>query len=202
MREKIQQCLIHINHIETLTDIPFDKDDLDVEDRYTTHLKPAAVLLPVVEREAGLHLILTQRTEHLHNHAGQICFPGGRRDDSDKTPIETALRETEEEIGLQRQNIDIAGCLNNYKTGTGFLITSVVGFVNTEFTLRLDSFEVAEAFEVPLAFLLDKKNHQRESMVYQGKERFYHVIYYQNRRIWGATAGILVNFSHRFHALV
>ncbi|EIJ41772.1 NTP pyrophosphohydrolase [Beggiatoa alba B18LD] len=190
MRQLIQQAVLH--------SLP-SNDDFTLNPHLSkkTPLVPAAVLLPLVEYADEYRIILTQRTAHLHNHPGQICFPGGRVDVDDRNVTETALRETMEEIGLSRPFIDIIGTLDTYETGTGFLITPVVGFVKTGFHLKLDSFEVAEVFEVPLSFILDERNHQREIMHYRGQAHFYHVFYYQNRMIWGATAGILVNFYQR-----
>jgi 8-oxo-dGTP pyrophosphatase MutT (NUDIX family) len=156
-------------------------------------LMRAAVLVPLVERPEGWTVLLTQRTDHLHHHAGQISFPGGRAEDADETPVATALRECEEEIGLDRRHVEIAGALDTYQTGTGFLIAPIVGLISPGFDLTLDAFEVKEAFEVPLAFVLDPTNHQRQSRVWNGRERHFYVLPYENRYIWGATAGMLVN---------
>jgi 8-oxo-dGTP pyrophosphatase MutT (NUDIX family) len=156
-------------------------------------LMRAAVLVPLVERPEGWTVLLTQRTDHLHHHAGQISFPGGRAEDADETPVATALRECEEEIGLDRRHVDIVGALDTYQTGTGFLIAPIVGLISPGFDLTLDAFEVKEAFEVPLAFVLDPTNHQRQSRVWNGRERHFYVLPYENRYIWGATAGMLVN---------
>lgn len=160
-------------------------------------LRPAAVLVPLVERPDGLTVLLTKRTDHLHDHAGQVSFPGGRVEAHDDDAIATALRETEEEIGLPRDFVRIAGYLDAYETGTGFHITPVVGFVRPGFRLELDSFEVAEAFEVPLAFILDEANHQRHSRVWQGRRRHYYAMPYGDKYIWGATAGMLMNLYRR-----
>ncbi len=156
-------------------------------------LTPAAVLVPLVERPEGITVLLTQRTEHLDDHAGQISFPGGRVEARDAGPVETALRETEEEIGLARSHVEIVGRLDRYETVTGFIITPVVGLVRPGFSLTLDAFEVAEAFEVPLAFVLDPKNHERHSRVIHGIDRHFYVLPYEGRYVWGATAGMLVN---------
>lgn len=159
---------------------------------------PAAVLVPLVERPEGFTVLLTQRTAHLEHHAGQISFPGGRAEDHDRGPVETALREAEEEIGLHRRHVrEIAGFLDLYQTVTGFLVTPVVGFVEPPFELTLDAFEVAEAFEVPLKFVLDPRHHEYRGMYYKGQQRRYYVIPYQNRFIWGATAAMLVGFARR-----
>jgi 8-oxo-dGTP pyrophosphatase MutT (NUDIX family) len=161
--------------------------------RQTEELRPAAVLVPVVRREAGLTILLTQRTDHLYDHAGQISFPGGRTEAHDESPAATALRETFEEIGLPHSHVEVLGLLPEYTTVTGYRVTPVVGFVNSPPTLSLDAFEVAEAFEVPLTFFLDPVNHQRNTLQYQGRTRHYYAMPYESRYIWGATAGMLMN---------
>lgn len=160
-------------------------------------LTSAAVLVPIVDRPEGLSVLLTRRTDHLHDHAGQVSFPGGRVEAGDAGPVETALRETEEEIGLARSFIDIVARLEVYETATGFAVTPVVGFVRPGFKLTLDDFEVAEAFEVPLDYIFDPANHVRESRVWNGIERFFYVISYRDHYIWGATAGMLVNLYRK-----
>jgi 8-oxo-dGTP pyrophosphatase MutT (NUDIX family) len=160
-------------------------------------LVPAATLVPLVDRPDGMTLLLTQRTEHLHDHAGQISFPGGRVEPGDENPLATALRETEEEIGLSREFIDVVGYLDPYETGTGFLVTPVVGLVSPGFTLELDTFEVAEVFEVPLAFILDPANHRQDYLEVRGGRRRFYVIEYEHRYIWGATAGMLMNLYQK-----
>lgn len=160
-------------------------------------LRLAAVLVPVIDREGGATVLLTQRTDHLSSHAGQVAFPGGRVDDTDKGPVDTALRETEEEIGLDRSFIDVIGALDTYETGTGFSITPIVGVVRPGFTLTLQADEVAQVFEVPLDFFLDPSNHQRESREWRGAMRHYYVMPYDGHHIWGATAGMLVNLYNK-----
>jgi 8-oxo-dGTP pyrophosphatase MutT (NUDIX family) len=160
-------------------------------------LIPAAVLVPVVQRVPDLTVLFTQRTSHLHDHPGQVAFPGGRRDAADATPIDTALREAEEEIGLARDQVDVLGVLPEYRTSTGFRVTPVVGLVSPPLDLRLDSFEVAEVFETPLAFLLDPANHQRMSMEFAGALRQFWAMPFQGYYIWGATAGMVVSL-YRF----
>ena len=164
-------------------------------------LTPAAVLFPIVLREAGHTVLLTQRTTHLRDHAGQISFPGGRVEDTDPSPTHTALRETEEEIGLARGRIEILGFLPEYRTGTGFRITPVVALVRPPFDLQPDPFEVAEIFEVPLAFLLDPANHQRHSLHYRGALRNYFAMPYGDYFIWGATAGMIRSLTERLGLL-
>lgn len=157
----------------------------------------AAVLFPIILREQGYTVLLTQRTDHLRDHGGQISFPGGRVEADDRTPLDAALRETEEEIGLLRQHIEIIGYLPEYRTGTGFCVTPVMGLVQPPFNLKLDTFEVAEAFEVPLEFFLDTKNHQRHSIHYRGALRQYYAMPYGSRFIWGATAGMIRSLTER-----
>ena len=162
----------------------------------------AAVLIPLVLRPEGLQLLLTQRTAHLTDHAGQISFPGGRAESYDASPVETALRETEEEIGLDRRHIDIIGSLPEYLTVTGYRVVPVVGLVTPPFELRPDGNEVAEVFEVPLQFLMNGMNHQRMSFDLPegaGRRSFY-AMPYQRFFIWGATAGMLRNLFHFLRA--
>jgi 8-oxo-dGTP pyrophosphatase MutT (NUDIX family) len=158
-------------------------------------LTPAAVLVPLVMRVEGLAVLLTQRTQHLAAHAGQISFPGGREEAEDADSVAAALRETEEEVGLPRDHVEVVGRLDTYVTSTGFEVTPVVGLVRVPYPSRLDPFEVAEIFEVPLAFLLDPANRQRHSREFKGRQRMFYVFLYENRYIWGATAGMLVNLA-------
>ncbi|WP_242390580.1 CoA pyrophosphatase [Pararhodospirillum photometricum] len=156
--------------------------------------RPAAVLVPLVERPEGLNVLLTRRTAHLAHHAGQIAFPGGRAEASDPSPEATALREAFEETGLGGESVDILGRLDDYRTVTGFHVTPVVGAVTPPLDLRLDPHEVAIAFEVPLAFILDESNHRREVReTPRGGRRAYFAIPYHEHYIWGATAAMLIN---------
>lgn len=157
-------------------------------DARVTH---AAVLVPLVNRGAEIHVLLTQRTAHLHDHPSQISFPGGRVEGADESRVETALREAEEEIGLARDRIEIVGTLPDYEIPSGFRISPVVGWIEPPFELRLDPFEVAEAFEVPLSFFFDPANHQRRTHHFNDRHRDYLAMPYQGRYIWGATAGML-----------
>ena len=156
-------------------------------------LIPAAVLVPIVEREPELTVLLTLRTDHLDDHAGQISFPGGRIEAGDAGPGAAALREAEEETGLPPARVRLIGQLDTYVTRTGFEVVPVVGLVTPPFPIEPDSFEVAEVFEVPLAFFLAPENRERHSRVYQGKERQYYAFPYGDYYVWGATAGMLVN---------
>ncbi len=156
----------------------------------------AAVLVPLLLKRDGLSVLLTQRTDHLHDHAGQISFPGGRMDPGESDPNDTALRESEEEIGLDRRSVEIIGHLPQYLTVSGYSVTPVVGLVKPQAEYVLDAFEVADVFEVPLRFLMDPVNHQvRLWESDQGSRRFYSMPY-ENRFIWGATAGMLRNLYH------
>jgi 8-oxo-dGTP pyrophosphatase MutT (NUDIX family) len=156
-------------------------------------IRPAAVLVPVVNRAETLTVLFTRRTAHLHDHAGQISFPGGRTEEGE-SPRDTALRETAEEIGLAADRVEVLGHLPVYTTVTGYRVTPVVGLVHPPFELMPDDFEVAEVFEVPLAFLLDPANHQRNQLIHDGLERHYYAMPYGAYYIWGATAGMLMNF--------
>lgn len=160
-------------------------------------LTPAAVLFPIVLHAAQPTVLLTQRTAHLRDHAGQISFPGGRIEPHDAGPMHAALREAEEEIGLAPQHVEVVGYLPDYSTSTGFRVTPVVAFVTPPFELRLDPFEVADAFEVPLAFLLDPANHQEHEIHWRGRLRRYHAMPYGERFIWGATAGMILSLWQR-----
>ena len=153
-------------------------------------IRPAAVLIPVVDRLQPT-VLLTQRSAHLNEHAGQISFPGGKIDPEDASPLETALREAEEEIGLDRQFVDPLGYLDLYGTSFGFRILPTVARIRPGFDLQINRSEVDDAFEVPLDFLMNPANHQRHSREFRGVERFYYAMPYEERYIWGATAGIL-----------
>lgn len=162
--------------------------------------RPASVLIPVVNR-AQPSLLLTQRAANLQHHAGQISFPGGRFEESDASLIDTALRETEEEVGLSRQQIEVLGVLPEYRTGTGYLVTPVVAIIEPPFEIRYDEGEVASVFEVPLAFLMDGKHHERRLVAMpDGRERHFYAMPYEQHFIWGATAGMLRNLYHFLRA--
>jgi 8-oxo-dGTP pyrophosphatase MutT (NUDIX family) len=173
----------------------------DLRERFPT-LRRAAVLIPIVARPEGLTVLLTQRTAHLNNHAGQISFPGGSAEELDSSAIETALRETEEEIGLARRHVEIVGVLPDHITASSYLVTPVIGLVTPPFELIAESNEVAEIFEVPLAFLMNGMNHQRMSFDLPdgaGRRSFY-AMPYERFFIWGATAGMLRNLFHLLRA--
>ena len=153
-------------------------------------IRPAAVLIPVVDH-AQPTVLLTQRSAHLNDHAGQISFPGGKIDATDASPLDAALREAWEEVGLEREFIDPIGYLDLYGTAFGFRILPTLARVRPGFELRINQAEVDDAFEVPLAFLMNPANHQLHSKEFRGIERWYYAMPYQDRYIWGATAGIL-----------
>ena len=156
----------------------------------------AAVLVPVTDRpEPGV--ILTRRTETLKRHAGQVAFPGGRVDPGDADVVAAALREAEEEIGLPPDRVTVIGPADRYRTVTGFQVTPVVGVIPPDLRLERREAEVADVFEVPLAFLLDTANHVEAAVEWQGRERHYYEIMWGDFRIWGATAAMIVNLSRR-----
>jgi 8-oxo-dGTP pyrophosphatase MutT (NUDIX family) len=165
--------------------------------------REAAVLIPLVVHGAGTTVLLTRRTAHLHDHAGQISFPGGGVERHDVDAVATALRETEEEVGLRAESVEVLGLLPRYATATGYLVTPVVGLVAPGFSLQLDRFEVEEVFEPPLAFLMDPAHHERRLIDFDGRRRtFYAMPYEAGRRyfIWGATAAMLRNLYHLLRA--
>jgi 8-oxo-dGTP pyrophosphatase MutT (NUDIX family) len=157
---------------------------------------PAAVLVPVVDRSEP-SVILTLRPETMRKHAGQVSFPGGRIDPEDAGPIQAALREAEEEIALPRSAVQVVGLADRYLTVTGFDVTPVIGVVSPDVQLVPQPSEVADVFEAPLAHLLDPANHSVRSAQWQGMTRTYYEIAYRDRRVWGATAAMIVNLSRR-----
>jgi 8-oxo-dGTP pyrophosphatase MutT (NUDIX family) len=174
----------------------FSDDDLNPEARVIPEdvvPRPAAVLVPLVPRGRELHMLLTQRTQHLSRHPGQVAFPGGRIDDTDETPVHAALRETEEETGIGRAFIEPLGFLDTYLTGTSYRVIPVVAILRHGFTVTPHEGEVAEVFEVPLSFLMNPVHHERHSREWQGKLRHYYAIPFEGRYIWGATAGMIRN---------
>lgn len=163
---------------------------------HPTHYADAAVLVPITDRpEPGV--ILTLRQAHLRRHAGQIAFPGGKVDKEDADAIAAALREAQEEIGLPPSAVEIVGLSDRYRTGSGFDIVPVIGVTAPDLPLVPHEAEVADVFEVPLAFLLKTGNHVRQSLEHEGRTRHYYEINWMDRRIWGATAGMLVNLATR-----
>lgn len=163
-------------------------------------LTPAAVLVPIVDRADGLTLLFTQRSANLTDHAGQISFPGGRREEGDASSIDTALRETEEEVGLDRRYVQVLGVLPDYMTVTGYQVTPVVAIVEPPFSTQVDPQEVTEIFEVPLSFLMNGANHQRRVIELPRVRRTFYAMPYDRFFIWGATAGMLRNLFHFLRA--
>ncbi len=162
-------------------------------------LRDAAVLVPVVDHVEGATLILTQRTEKLRSHSGQVAFPGGGIDDTDASPEAAALREAHEEIGLDRAHIEVIGRMPDYVTGSGYRIAPVLSIVKPGFELKANPDEVDAVFEVPLAFLMDPANHRRESRTWNDQTRYFYTMPFGDRRIWGVTAGIIHTLYERLY---
>ena len=161
-----------------------------------TPLRPAAVLLPIVDRPDGLIVLLTRRALDLRAHSGQVAFPGGKID-AGETPREAALREAQEEIGLEERFVEPLGWLDPYFTGTGFRVAPLVALVEPSFALMINKLEVDEVFETPFAFLMDAANHRLEEREWQGRRRRFYAMPHEGRYIWGTTAGILRNLYEK-----
>ncbi|WP_298426855.1 CoA pyrophosphatase [Rhodoblastus sp.] len=160
--------------------------------------RPAAVLAAIVVHDDGASLLLTQRAGSLRDHSGQIAFPGGKIEPGE-SPLDAALREAEEEIGLARERIEILGCLDPYQTGTGFRVFPLVGVTREPLSLSINNAEVEDVFETPLSFLMNAANHQRHFLEWQGRRRQFYAMPYENRYIWGATAGMIRNLYERLY---
>lgn len=181
----------------------FSDDDLNPEARIIppgVEPRPAAVLVPLVARPEGLTLLLTQRTAHLARHPGQVAFPGGKVDEADADVVAAALRETEEETGIARAFVEPLGYLDTYLTGTSYRIVPVVALLREGFTVSPHDGEVADVFEVPLAFLMNPAHHLRHAREWQGRQRFYYAMPFGERYIWGATAGMIRNLYMLMYA--
>ncbi len=194
-------------------DLAADALDFTVTPRYGDHVlnqanmqahavaanaRLAAVLVPLIERETEPTVLMTTRSSELRQHSGQIAFPGGKVDDGE-TPCEAALREAQEEIGLEPRHVEPIGYLDPYLTGTGFRILPVVSLVKPPFELLVNTKEVHDTFEVPLAFLMQPENHQRHSREWRGTTRFFYAMPWNERYIWGATAGIVRSLYEKLH---
>ena len=186
-----ERCVRRGTEVRRRGDHDMNTDDM----RYPGPLTPAAVLVPLVDREHGMTVLLTERNAHLNDHAGQVSFPGGRMEPGDGSAEAAALREAFEEIGLPPERVETLGHLDDYETRTGFLVRPVVAILTPPFPLKPDPKEVAQVFEVPLATVLDRRNYRRESRVFKGRERLFYVLRNEEHYIWGATASMLVNLS-------
>jgi 8-oxo-dGTP pyrophosphatase MutT (NUDIX family) len=165
-------------------------------------IRPAAVLVPIVLRDGGAELLLTVRNANLKSHPGQISFPGGRVDASDRDVGHTALREAEEELGIRPEHVQLLGSLTLFATGTGYGVVPVVGLIPPDYPYQPAAEEVAEVFHVPLSHVLDPRNHQACEREYQGERRRYFEIWFGDYRIWGATAGMIVGLHQRLSEMV
>ncbi len=197
---KMRLEVLRSRFVQTTTPFCIDKRDgsnCDLGLLETEEFTAAAVLIPIFDRPKATTILLTQRAENLRYHAGQVSFPGGRMEASDSDSVDTALREAEEEIGLMRCNVEVLGRLNTYQTGTGFSIAPIIGLVVGDVRLETNPFEVSDVFEVPINYVLDSRNYQIETAEFSGVRRQFYVLPYEGRRIWGATAGMLVNLSRR-----
>lgn len=170
-------------------------------DREAPSSRPAGVLVPLDWTDDGWRVLLTVRTAHLSTHAGQVSLPGGRVEDSDRGPVDTALRETEEETGIAAQFVEVAGFLDRYPTVTGFLMTPVVGFLRPGFTLRRQPEEVEELFWMPLARAVDPACYQSRSLIFRGRQRHYRAQEFEGHVVWGATASILLGLGERLKSV-
>ncbi|CAN5169676.1 CoA pyrophosphatase [soil metagenome] len=180
------------------------RSDFDLNpdtERPARTLRPAAVLVPIIAQTHGASVLLTRRADTLTSHTGQIAFPGGRLDPGE-TAVEAALREASEEVGLDPAAVEVLGLSEAYETGTGFLISPVIGWIDRPPTIQAQAAEVADIFEVPWDFLMDPANHRRESMNSPFGKRWFWAMPYGDRYIWGATAGILRALSVRWGATV
>lgn len=171
-----------------------------LQDLWKLKMRDAAVLIPVVDRPDGPSVILTKRTEALRSHSGQVAFPGGRVDDTDISPEFTALRETDEEIGIRPDQVEVIGRMPDYMSGSGFRIAPIIGVVQPGFQLDINADEVDAVFEAPLSFLMDPANQTQGSREWNGLEWRYFDMPYNGQRIWGVTAGIIRAFYERFYA--
>lgn len=195
-----------LQRLRPLREAPHDgqppRGDFDLNPQWkpglgARNLRPAAVLVPIVTRKAGLHVLFTERAQDMPSHPGQVSFPGGRMQADDADAVATALRETEEETGIAPEFIEPLGLLDSYETGSGYAISPVVAFVREGFAITRDTREVADIFEAPFDFLMDPDNHERHAREWQGTLRHFYAMPYDGHYIWGATAGMIVNLYER-----
>jgi len=196
-----QRVRMRLDPLDALdgADVHADFDPRDPTAVDLSRVAPAAVLAPVVRRPEGYTVLLTLRSANMPSHAGQVAFPGGRIQAGDAGPVGAALRETFEETGLASSYITPVGGFGAYRTGTDFLVTPVVAFVEPGFTLNPDPREVDDVFETPLAFLMDAANHERHAREFEGKRREYYAMPWQGRYIWGVTAGLIRRLHQRLY---
>lgn len=193
LREATIRAALH--PVEKAARVPVGGDAPD-----TGSLRRAAVLVPLRRADPGWQVLLSVRTGHLRTHAGQISFPGGRLEAGDAGPVDAALRETEEETGIRREFVEVAGVLDRHRTVTGFVMSPVVGFLEPGYSLSPCSHEVAELFWMPLDRAVDRAAYEQRSLVYRGRRRHFYTQEYEGRVVWGATAAILVAFGDRLRA--
>lgn len=177
-------------------ELPFKLDKL-IPPTVLGSLRPAAVLAPVIRRGDDLSMLFTVRAQHLRSHRGQISFPGGGRDESDRDAVDNALREAQEEVGIEPARVEVIGYLDDYPTLTRYLVTPVVGLIEGDPALKVDENEVAEVFEVPLSFLLDPASYERKLLSRDGLNVPFFELNWKQHRIWGATAGMLWNLTQK-----
>lgn len=198
LRDLLRQRLAHTSESSprpiAVRDLPVSLEQLLGED-YEHDLRAAGVLVPIMDRPSGLTVLLTRRSEDLRAHAGQISFPGGSREQADQSLAETALREAREEVGLDPDLVSVLGYLDDYPTVSRFLITPVVGLVSSRASVQPDGVEVAEVFEVPLSHVLDANRYRQDTIERAGHKLPFYTLEHEHYRIWGATAGMLLNLK-------
>jgi 8-oxo-dGTP pyrophosphatase MutT (NUDIX family) len=207
LRQRAQGVLASLeSRVSGGGDVPAGRSDFELNPEMAVltkdeHKQPAAVLIPVIEEGFQASILFTQRTDEMPTHPGQISFPGGKMDAVDSNLVDTALREAHEEIGLEGRFIDTIGFLDDYVTSTGYRISPLVAVIRPGYTITPDNSEVADVFDVPLSFLMEPQNHEMHSREWRGTQRKYYAMPYENRFIWGATAGMLRNLYEWLYKL-